>query len=55
MSKVASVRKKQMEKNDPLVQKIAEEANMDPEYVEMMNYLECDTEFNDIACLFIHI
>ena len=22
---------------------------MDPEYVEMMNYLECDTEFNDIA------
>ena len=38
-----------MEKNDPLVQEIAEEANMDPEYVEMMNYLECDTEINDIA------
>ena len=38
-----------MEKNDPLVQKIAEEANMDPEYIEMMNYIECDTDFNDIA------
>ena len=37
-----------MEKNDPLVQKIAEEASMDLEYVEMMNYLECDTEYNDI-------
>ena len=32
MSKVATVRKRQMEKNDPLVQKIA-----DPNYVEMMN------------------
>ena len=37
-----------MEKNDPLVQKIAEEANLDPEYVKMMNYLESDTEFKDI-------
>ena len=37
-----------MEKNDPLVQKITEEANMDHEYVEIMNYLECDTEYNDI-------
>ena len=37
-----------MEKNDPLVQKIAEEASMEPEYVEMMNYLESDTEYNDI-------
>ena len=48
MSKVATVRKRQMEKNDPLSQKIAEEASMDPDHVEMMNYLECDTEYNDI-------
>ena len=48
MSKAARIRKKQMEKNDPLVQKIAEEASIDPEYVEMMNYLESDTEFKDI-------
>ena len=48
MSKAAQIRKKQMEKNDPLVQKIAEEASIDPEYVEMMNYLESDTEFKDI-------
>ena len=40
-----------MEKNDPLVQKIAEEASMDAEYVEMMNYLECDTKYNDIVML----
>ena len=33
---------------DPLVQKIAEEASMEPEYVEMLNYLESDTEYNDI-------
>ena len=44
MSKAAAVRKRQMEKKDPLVQKIAEEASIDPEYVEMMNYLESDTE-----------
>ena len=48
MNKVAVFRKEQMEKNDPLVQKIAEEVSMDPDYVEMMNYLECDTEYNDI-------
>ena len=41
MSKVASVsRSKQMEKCDPLVQKILEEANMDPDYIEMMNHIE---------------
>ena len=49
MSKVATVRKKQMEKSDPLVQKIAEDANMDPEYIEMMNYIETDRDFDDIA------
>ena len=48
MSKVAAVRKRQMEKNDPLVQKITEEASMDSDHVEMMNYIECDTEYNDI-------
>ena len=49
MSKVAAVRRKQMEKSDPLVQKIAEDANMDPEYIEMMNYIESDTDDNDVA------
>ena len=29
-----------MEKCDPLVQKIAEEANLDYDYVEMLNYIE---------------
>ena len=48
MSKAAVVRRRQMEKNDPLVQKIAEEASIDPEHVEMMNYIESDTEFKDI-------
>ena len=38
-----------MEKSDPLVQKIAEETNMDPEYLEMMNYIESDTEDKDVA------
>ena len=37
-----------MEKSDPLVQKIAEEANLDYEYVEMLNYIEGDTDFKDI-------
>ena len=37
-----------MEKNDPLVQRIAEEANLDYEYVEMLNYIERDTDFKDI-------
>ena len=49
MSKVATVRKKQMEKSNPLVQKIAEDANLDPEYIEMMNYIKTDTYFNDVA------
>ena len=37
-----------MEKSDPLVQKIAEEACLNPKYVEMMNYLETDTKYEDI-------
>ena len=48
MSKVAAIRKKQMEKTDPLVQKISEEARLDHKYVEIMNYLETDTEHKDI-------
>ena len=37
-----------MEKSDPLVQNITEEANLDYEYVEMLNYIEGDTDFKDI-------
>ena len=37
-----------MEKTDPLVQKIAEEACLDPQYVEMMNYVETGTNYKDI-------
>ena len=37
-----------MEKCDPLVQKISEEANLDYDYVEMLNYIESDTDFKDI-------
>ena len=46
MSNSAVVRKRQLEKNDPLVQKIAEQASIDPEYVELMNYLESDRDIN---------
>ena len=49
MSKKATIRNKQLEKEDPLVMKIAEEANMDLEYIEMMNHIELDTDFDDIA------
>ena len=48
MSKAAKARRHQMEKKDPLVQRIAEEANLDSEYVEMLNYIEGDTDFKDI-------
>ena len=48
MSKKAAIRNKQLETDDPLVMKITEEANMDPEYVEMMNDIENDTEFENI-------
>ena len=37
-----------MEKSNPLVQNIVEEANLDYEYVEMLNYIEGDTDFKDI-------
>ena len=42
MSKKATIRNKQ------LVMKIAEEANMDLEYIEIMNHIENDTEFENI-------
>ena len=48
MSKKASIMNKQLEKEDPLVLKIAEEANMDPDYIDMMNHIENDTIFDDI-------
>ena len=48
MSKKAYIRDKQLEKEDPLVLKIAEEANIDPNYIEMMNHIENDTDFDDI-------
>ena len=38
-----------MEKSNPLVQRIAEEANMDPEYLEIIKYIESNTDDNDIA------
>ena len=48
MSKKASIRNKQLEKDDPLVLKIAEEANMDPYCIDMMNHIENNTDFDDI-------
>ena len=37
-----------MEKMDPLVQRIAEEANLDSEYIEMLNYIEADIDYKEI-------
>ena len=37
-----------MEKMDPLVQWIAEEANLDSEYIEMLNYIEADIDYKEI-------
>ena len=48
MSKVMKVRRQQMEKLDPLVQRIAEEANLDTEYIEMLNYIEADVDYEEI-------
>ena len=48
MSEKATIRNKQLERDDPLVMNIAEEANMDPDYIEMMNHIENDTEFENI-------
>ena len=48
MSKKAVIRNKQLERDDPPVMKIAKEANMDLEYIEMMNHIEIDTELENI-------
>ena len=48
MSKVMKVRRQQMEKLDPLVQRIAVEANLDTEYIEMLNYIEADVYYEEI-------
>ena len=37
-----------MEKLDPLVERIAEEANLDPDYIEMLNILEADVPYEKI-------
>ena len=52
MSKKATIRNKQLERDDPLVMKIAEEANMDSDYVEMMSHIENDTDFHYIPMSF---
>ena len=39
-----------MEKCDPLVQKNAEDADMDPEYIEMINYFETLVLFENFNC-----
>ena len=46
--KRAAIRNKQLETEDPVVMKIAEEANMDLECLEMLNNIENDTETQDI-------
>ena len=48
MSKRATIRKKQLEEEDPLVIKVAEESNLDLEYLEMLNNIENDTETQDL-------
>ena len=48
MSKKATIRNQQLETEDPLVMKIVEEANMDIEYIEMLNNIENDTETQDL-------
>ena len=48
MSKKASIRNKQMEKEDHLMMKISKEANMDLDTIEMMNHIKNDTEFEQI-------
>ena len=39
-SKRANIRKKQLEMEDPLVMKIAEEGNLELEHLEMLNNIE---------------
>ena len=42
------VKEKELEKEDPLVMKIAEEGSVIIEYLEMLNVLENDTETKDL-------
>ena len=48
MSKWANVRAKQLEQEDPLVLNIAEEVNLDLEYLSMMNSIENKVESKDL-------
>ena len=48
LSKAMKVRRQQMEKLDPFVERIAEEANLDPDYIEMLNILEADVPYEEI-------
>ena len=48
MSKRASTRQKQLEEEDPLVIKIAEEGNIDIEYLERLNALEDNTDKKEL-------
>ena len=48
MSKRALIRQKQLEEEDPLVIKIAEEGSKDIEYLDMLNSLEDDTDTKDL-------
>ena len=49
MSKMATVRAKQLEQDDPLVVNIAEEGNVDVEYLAMMNNIENKVESKDLS------
>ena len=49
MSKRATVRAKQLEQDDPLVVNIAEEGNVDVEYLAMMNNIENKVESKDLS------
>ena len=49
MSKRATIRKKQLEEEDLLVIKLAEESNLDLEYLEMLNNIENDTMTQDLS------
>ena len=48
MSKKAEVYRKQLEIEDPLVMRLAEQAGLDLEYVEMVNLVENRAEYKDI-------
>ena len=48
LSKRATVRQKQLEHDDPLVLNIANEGNIDLEYLRMMNHIENKVELSDL-------